>query len=226
MSDVLLGGPARKPVSCLLPLIVEPRRRDARPPPCRSCDGAAWWNGWRVTHPVVAASTDAVERHELVLPRAKCSCCRLGFTCYPPGVYPRRQYQLDVIADAVAAVAIGGELVAVAAATRAASSTSVRRWSAWVTALVDAQALHALAAQVDPSSASVATASPRSSTAAVLAAFEVLGAGLVRSGVAVVERSGLGRVLGWQHRAHGDVFGLAGPRFSPAMAFGGRPHGR
>jgi hypothetical protein len=40
-----------------------------------------------------------------------------------------------------------------------------------------------------------------------------------------VERTGLGRVLGWQHRRHGDVYGLVGGHrsFSSAMAHGGRP---
>lgn len=104
----------------------------------------------------------------------------------------------------------------------------MRRWSAWIAALAEVEALHAIAAQVDPSTATVATPTPRSRTAAVLDALEVLGAALVRAGLAVVERTGLGRVLGWQHLAHGDVLGLvAGPRrFSPAMAPGGRHHGR
>jgi hypothetical protein len=130
------------------------------------------------------------------------------------------------VAGAVAAVAIGGESVELAASF--ASPTSVRRWSAWIAALAEVEALHAIAAQVDPSTATVATPAPRSPTAAVLDALEVLGAALVRVGVTFVERTGLGRVLGWQHRAHGDVLGLvAGPRrFSPAMARGGRPHGR
>jgi hypothetical protein len=125
----------------------------------------------------------------------------------------------------VAAVAIGGERVADAAATCAASATSVRRWSAWIAVLAEVSALHAVAAEVAPDTAIVATATPCSRTAAVLGALEVLGATLVRVGVAVVERTGLGRVLGWQHRAHGVAVALvAGPtRLSPAMALGGRP---
>lgn len=95
-----LGGATRKIVSCSLPLIVESRLRAARPPPCRSCRGAAWWNGWRVVLPVVAlSSVGAVERRAVPLPRAKRASCRLGFTCYPPGFYPRRQYQYVVTAE-------------------------------------------------------------------------------------------------------------------------------
>lgn len=115
------------------------------------------------------------------------------------------------MADAVAAVALGGE--SAASTTSSASSTSVRRWSAWIAALADVAMLHAVAAQVDPSTATVATPTPRSLTAGVLDALEVLGAALVRTGVVLVERTGLGRVLGWQHRAHDDVLGLVvGPR--------------
>ena len=201
--------------------------RAGRPRPCPRCGGRGWWNGWRVTHPVVAASTGAgVERLELGLARAKCASCRLGFTCYPPGFYPRRQYQLDVVAEVVAAVAVGDEPVAQAAAASSASATSVRRWSAWIAALAEVAALHAVAAQVDPAGATVATATPRSPVAAVLDGLEVLGAALVRAGVAMVELPGLGRVLGWQHRGHAVVVGLAGPRLSPAMARGGRPLSR
>ena len=174
--------------------------------------------------PVMASDVLSVERWELLLARVKCSSCRRAFTCYPPGIYPRRQYQLDVVADAVAVVAIGGESAESAASS--ASPTSVRRWSAWIAALADVETLHAVAAQIDPSTATVATPLLRSRTAAVLGALEVLSSALVRAGVAVVERTGLGRVLGWQHRRHGDVYGLVAEpmKFSPAMASGGR-HG-
>jgi hypothetical protein len=173
-----------------------------------------------------------VERWQLALPLGKCSRCHRAFTCYPPGIYPRRQYQLDVVADVVAGVALGSEPVAHIAAAVTASSTSARRWTAWVAALTRASELVAIAAQVDPSVATVALPPPRAArdprAAAVLAGLEALGTALVRVGVAAVERTGLGRVLGWQHRRHGDVYGVVrGPRsFSSAMAPGGRPTSR
>jgi len=193
----------------------------------RLCEGASWWNGWRVTRPVVVSSTGDVERREVPLPRSKCGTCKVSATCYPHRFYPRRQYQLDVVATA-AAVEVGSETAVAAAAAVSASPGSMSRWRRWVGAVADVVALHAVAAHVDPTTAPVATATPRSPTAAVLAALEVLGDALVRAGVAVVERTGLGRVLGWQHRAHGVVLGVvAGPtRFSPAMAHGGRPASR
>jgi hypothetical protein len=230
MSDLLPGGADRKRLSVSLPLLLQPRRRATRPPPCRRCGGTSWWNGWRETFPVVAtAAASMVERWQLALPLGKCSSCHRGFTCYPPGFYPRRQYQLDVVADVVAEVALGSEPVADVAAAVTASSTSARRWTAWVSALTRAGELVAAAAQVDASVATVALPPPcdarHPQAAAVLAGFEALGAALARVGVTAVERTGLGRVLGWQHRRHGDVYGLvAGPRsFSSAMAPGGRP---
>ena len=178
---------------------------------------------------IATAAVAVVERWQLTLPLGKCSSCHRAFTCYPPGFYPRRQYQLDVVADVVAGVALGSAPVPQIAAAVTASSMSARRWTAWVAALVHAGELAAAAARVDASGATVALPPPRAArhprAAAVLAGFEALGTALVRVGVAAVERTGLGRVLGWQHRRHGDVYGVVGgPRsFSSAMAPGGRP---
>ena len=60
-------------------------------------------------HPVVAAAVvGLVEIWDLPLPRGKCSSCKHGFTCYPAGIYPQREYQLDVVASVAAEVALGG----------------------------------------------------------------------------------------------------------------------
>ncbi len=206
-----------------IPTIVRPRERADRPPVCTVCRGPAWWNGWRVVFPVVATLLAGVlERWELTLPKAKCSQCRHGFTCYPAGIYPRRQYQLDVVAGATASVALGGTSAAeVARATRA-GATSVRRWLAWIAVLAELCDLVALAARVDPDSPAGAGLSSVDATAAaaVLVALEHLGAALVRGGLRLMMRSGLGRVLGWQHQAHGEAVLLTRPpsRLSPAMA--------
>ncbi|MCW5803574.1 MAG: hypothetical protein KIT31_14420 [Deltaproteobacteria bacterium] len=132
------------------------------------------------------------------------------------------------MADVVAGVALGGEAIAEVAAGANASSTSARRWTSWVAALATASELTEAVARIDPSGATVASPPPGDArwpaAAAVLAGLEALGAALVRAGVVVVERTGLGRVLGWQHRRHGDVYGLvAGTQsLSSAMAPGGR----
>jgi len=210
--------------------VTKSRQRSERPPPCRLCQARSWWNGWRVVFPMVAALlAGTVERWEVPLARAKCSRCKHGFTCYPPGIYPRRQYQLDVVAEASAQVALGEQSVAHAASAAGSSATSVRRWIGWLSTLARPADLVAVAARLDPDAPAgaglpaKANVSPtRARAAQGLAALEHVGAALVRRGQEFLERTGLGRVLGWQHAAHGDVYGLvAGVRcLSPAMALG------
>jgi hypothetical protein len=178
---------------------------------------------------VCAAGDGNSRQDEAIRDRAKCAACRVSFTLYEPGHYPHRQFQLDVVAHVVADVAIGAEPATKAAARRAASATSARRWTRWVAQLTLAASLLALAQRIDPdapigagASALAPTGSPRSEAAAVLAALEQLGAALVRRGVALASRTGLGRVLEWQHRTHRDVVHLVAEptRLSPAMALG------
>jgi hypothetical protein len=170
-----------------------------------------------------------------VLARAKCSLCRRCFTCYPDDLYPRRQFQLDVVAATVAEVSLGSVSAPVAAQRAGASATSARRWTAWVAALAEPHVLLGVAAHLDPDapvgtgfSTAPSGSGVRARAAHVLVALEQLGAALVRRGVALVARSGLGRVLGWQRALHGDVVGLvAEPKtLSPALARGGAPAGR
>lgn len=223
MADLPPTGSDRKP----LIKITKDRQRAERPPPCRQCHARCWWNGWRVVFPTVATLlAGIVERWELPLAKAKCISCKHGFTCYPPGIYPRRRYQLDVVADVVADVALGGVSAARAAAAAQATASSARRWVAWVAALAKPHDLLAAAAQLDPDAptgAGLGALPARAPAARVLAAIEQLGSALVRAGVAVAERTGLGRVLGWQHTAHGAVFGLGdlGLHLSPATVLAG-----
>lgn len=226
MADVPPTGSECKP----LIKITKERQRAERPPPCSRCRGRCWWNGWRVVFPTVATLVARiVERWELPLAKVKCSSCKHGFTCYPPGIYPRRRYQLDVVADVAADVALGGASAARAALTVHATASSARRWVAHVAALARPRDLLAVAARLDPDAPMGAglgglPAGPteRARAARVLAALEQLGSALVRAGVVMAERTGLGRVLGWQHAAHGAVFGLgdAGLHPSPATALG------
>jgi hypothetical protein len=207
--------------------IVKDGKRAERPPPCRQCHARSWWNGWRVVFPMVATLVAGiVEQWELPLAKAKCSSCKHGFTCYPPGIYPQRRYQLDVVAEVVAEVVLGGASAGRAAQAVQATASSARRWVAWVAQLAKPHDLLVAAARLDPDApAGVGFgALPAPAPAArVLLALEQLGSALLRAGVAVVERTGLGRVLGWQHAAHEAVFGLgaSGLHLSPATVLGG-----
>jgi len=201
------------------------RARAERPPPCPACAGPSWWNGWRQTFPQLSRG-----RIETWLARARCKSGKCTDYVVRPGeLYPHRQYQPDVVAKVVAAIAIGGETPAEAAAAAKASATSARRWTGWVARIVEVGAALALAVRLKPDLAAGeglstrATTSPtRGLAAQVLHALEHLGEALVRSGVVLVSESGLGRVLEWQHRQHGDVVHLVvEPRsFSPGMALG------
>ena len=171
----------------------------------------------------------AVERGEQWLARLKCSSCRHGSTLYAQGMYPRRQYQLDVVAEVVATMAFGDRGATRAAREVAGSPTSARRWAGWVAELCDPATLIRTSAWVDPDASAGAgiaartcSSAARSPLARVLDALETLGGALVRAGVTLGSRSGLGRVLEWQHRVHGDVVGLVcEPRcLSPPMALG------
>lgn len=204
--------------------------RSGRPPPCRRCGCPTWWNGWRLVFAViVAVVTGSPERCARWLDRAKCSSCKRAFTCYPDDQYPHRQYQLDAVADVVSAMAIGGEPAGRAAERVEASRTSARRWRAWVCELVDPSLLLGMTQRLDQDVSvgegmSVGVGEPpgsrRSRTARILGALEQLGEVLIRQGLALGCATGLGRVLGWQLRAHGDVVYLvAEPRcLSPGMA--------
>jgi hypothetical protein len=214
--DSLSGGTAK-------------RSRPQRPPPCLRCEAPSWWNGWREVFVVVDSLVDGRARCERWLPRAKCTLCHHGFTCYPPGHYPHRQYQLDIVGEVVAAMAIGAEAAAKAVAPVTASPTSGRRWTAWVAQLAVPAALLAVAQRLDPGapvgagiSTTVSASDTRSLAAQVLDAFEELGAALVRRAVVLASRTGLGRELEWQHQLHGDVvYLMAEPRcLSPAMTLG------
>lgn len=206
------------------------RSRPERPPSCARCSAPSWWNGWRAVAAVVRSALGAaVERCRCWVPRAKCSTCKAGFTCRPPELYPRRQFQLDVVADVVAATAVGDEAPTKAAARVSASPTSARRWLLWIAELTSPEALLAVAQKLDPDApvGAGAAALPRSDgrrarAGVVLDALEQLGAALVRAGVSLVSKTGLGRVLEWQHRAHGEVVHLVvEPRsLSPAMELG------
>jgi hypothetical protein len=206
------------------------RSRPERPPPCLRCEAPSWWNGWREVFVVVGSIVDGHRsRCERCLPRAKCTICRHSFTCYPPGHYPHRQYQLDIVGEVVAAIAIGAEGATKAVAPATASPASGRRWTAWVAQLAAPAALLAVAQRLDPGapvgagiSTTESASDTRSLAAHVLDALEHLGAALVRRGVDLASRTGLGRVLEWQPRLHRDVVYLvAEPRcLSPAMALG------
>jgi hypothetical protein len=153
----------------------------------------------------------------------------VSFTTYPAGVYPRWQFQPDVVAHATAMHAGAAEPTRRVAEAVGASPTSVRRWTAFTAALIDPAEALAVAARLDPETphglgaASRAVADGvRALAARVLDALESLGAALVRTGLALASHTGLGRLLTWQLATQGTVvpFKPQGLPASPRMALG------
>lgn len=183
---------------------------------------------------MIADAAGVAARVEQWLARAKCSACRTSFTCYPEVLYPRRQYQLDVVAQVVAAVSLGEHSAPAAACDIGASPTSARRWTKWIAEIAEPSELLRVTAQIDPAAPAGTGISRhvgdgvRACAARVIDALEQLGAALVRRGLSLAMRSGLGRVLGWQRGLFGDVVHLVTePKtLSPAMALGGVSSGR
>ncbi|HEY3359331.1 MAG TPA: hypothetical protein VGQ83_39140 [Polyangia bacterium] len=155
-----------------------------------------------------------VERCERWLALAKCSACRRGFTCYPRGFYPRRQFQLDVVAEVVADASLGGRTLRGAAAPVGTSRTSAWRWAHWVERLAAPGELYGVATRLDPDAPvgmvprAAVMAPVRAAAAQVLAALEQVGLALRRVGRGGEAAKGLGRVLGWQYQEHTLVVGL------------------
>jgi hypothetical protein len=156
----------------------------------------------------------------------RCTRCRKSFTQYEAGAYPRRQFQPDVVAQAVAmhtGAAMPARHVAQAVG---ASVTSVRRWTCWTAALVDPAEALAVAARTDPEVPHGLGAATRAVldgvrrlAAQVLDALESLGAALLRAGLTLAPRTGLGRFLAWQYATHGVSVALTngGRTASPRM---------
>jgi hypothetical protein len=200
-------------------------------PPCPRCGAKSWWNGWRVVFVVEQTEEGKLQRRECKRRRCKCSKCQYGFTFYASAHYPRRQFQLDVVAHVTACMAFEGATPRAAGATVGASPSSARRWTAWVAELAQPAELLRVATELEPEApatpgtATLPEASGRRGLVArVLDALERLGACLVRRGAELGSRCGLGRVLEWQHRSQGEVVGLvAEPRTFHPRAWSAAP---
>jgi hypothetical protein len=138
-------------------LVVAPKgsrfKYEERPPPCRRCGRAAWWNGWRaIKAEVVCEASGANVVREARRHRARCSSgdrsCRI-WTVYGEDAYPHRVFQLSVVASAVGAVALGGLTLSGSAARHRATRRSVSRWLRWVATLLEAPRLLELCARLD-----------------------------------------------------------------------------
>lgn len=191
-----------------------------RPPPCRICGCLhCWWDGSRRVHVVSVNEDGKTNRTEVVRDRGKCSSCGVSYTIYKDGHYPRRQYQLDLLANISAAILIGQQAASQVAQTVQASVTAIRRWTKWIECLIRPIDLLSLASKINPGVPAAAGISMFASNVGtqVLFALEVLGSSLVDCDVQLASFSGLGRMLEWQFRHHEVVVSLT-QHLSPPMA--------
>ena len=189
------------------------KKKAVRPDPCRVCGTPAWWNGSRVVAEVIQEVGHGIRRViDVLRPRAKCSgrhCPAGSWTIYGAGAYPHRTFQLDVVASAVATVAIGQQSRRATADAHACSRRSVARWVRWTAGLAAPEDLARLTARLDPEGlpppAPVADGDVKRA-GAVLRLLEHLADVLRRRGVVLPGRGpGLGRLLVAQRARFGDV---------------------
>lgn len=217
------------------------RKQIERPPPCWVCDSEAWWNGWREVSrqrlgPSGRVETQPGER----LHRARCStrgCPAPSWTVYPPGRYPGRHVDLDVVAHVVATSAFErddeGRPIAFASIGRrfTCSGRSVSRWTGWVAGLTDIEALARECIRIDPDGMPAAarpdTIDRRARAGRALAVFDRFADLLEAHDIVPPARQpSLVRILDDQRLRHGVRFPIR--NLSPPLSKGAAetaPHG-
>lgn len=209
-----------------------PRKYPDRPAPCRTCGTAAWWNGWReVTRRRLEPSGRVEIQPGQRLHRAKCSredCPAPSWTVYPPGRYPDRRFDIDVVAQAVAEGAFERDEegrptpFATIARRYSCSGRSASRWTCWVAGLTDIESLARECMRIDPDGLPAAVrpeaTDSRAQAGWALAVFDRFAALLERQGaLSRGPQPSLVRVLDDQRVRHGAHF----PRgLSPPLSIG------
>lgn len=161
-----------------------------RPRGCVSCGHPrVWWNGSRRRSASVVVDGAVVFLPDVRCRRVRCAACPARWTVRPPGLAPRKHYQLDVVAQAAATSVFDPRvaLETVAAAFRCARRT-VARWIRWIASLAAPAALLQRLAEITPvpivprRSAPPSPARPRPAfaerAAEALTLFEALGTAL------------------------------------------------
>jgi hypothetical protein len=113
--------------------------RNELPKECRSCgDPHVVRNGTAERSATVRENDATVTIPRILLRRVKCVACRLSWRLYPPGLLPRRRFQLCVVSDAASEYLFNplATRPAVAAAATCAVRT-VGRWIHWVAAIAE-----------------------------------------------------------------------------------------
>lgn len=126
-------------------------KRVPRPARCPCCGGRrVHWNGSRLRKVTVLGGVKPIVLSGVLCRRVRCAACRGSWTLRPPGLAPRRHFQLCVVARAASRYLFGARAsLSTTAAEHACSSRSLSRWLAWIAGLATPSALarHVVAAR-------------------------------------------------------------------------------
>ena len=114
-----------------------------RPARCPCCGGRrVHWNGSRTRKVIVLVGGSSIELSGVRCRRVRCAPCRASWTLRPPGLAPRRQFQLCVVARATSRYLFTAEAsLSTTAAEHVCSPRSLGRWLTWVGGLASPAAL-------------------------------------------------------------------------------------
>src|SRR5580704_348189 len=117
--------------------------RVPRPQRCDRCGAdRVNWDGSRVRKVSVLAGGKVAELSGVRCRRVKCATCEKSWTLRPPGLAPRRQFQLCVVARAVSRYLFdAGASLSITAAEHGCSPRTLGRWLTWVGSLASPAAL-------------------------------------------------------------------------------------
>ena len=190
-----------------------------RPRCCRFCEHPrVHWDGWAERTATICAESRTVHVTGIRCRRARCAVCRISWQLRPPGLLPRRHYQLCVVAEAASQHLFSGAAQQPVADAHGCSRRTLGRWLRWIADCADPGALASqlLAAVGSPILPRLRALAPRlrdlrntarrrllERAAAVLQLMEALGLalGLEPPGLrAVVERAiaGQGRISSYR----------------------------
>lgn len=113
--------------------------RDEIPEECRSCkDPRVVRNGTAERSATLREGDTTVTISGILLRRVKCLACRLSWRLYPPGLLPRRRFQLCVVTDATSKYLFDPLATRPALAKVATASVrTVGRWLHWLAAVAE-----------------------------------------------------------------------------------------
>jgi hypothetical protein len=115
-----------------------------RPARCRACaHPRVHWDGVTERTATVQVGERAVHVTGIRCRRVRCAACHRSWQLRPPGLVPRRHYQLCVVAEAASQHLFAGDAQERVAARRGCSRRSVGRWLRWIAECADPGALGA-----------------------------------------------------------------------------------